>query len=274
MIFFPNCKINIGLSIVEKRKDDGYHNIESIFYPVDLCDVLEIRESNSSQDSFLISGLDIGNTSAQDNLCIKAVNLLREQYKSIPYLNIHLHKQIPAFAGLGGGSSDATFTLKLLDFLFNLGIEQEKMLSLAAQIGSDCSFFVKNKPTYVFFKGEKSKDITLDMSGYHIVLVKPDLKISTKEAYSNVVPKPSNVDYENLPDIKDWKGVLKNDFEDSLFPKYPVLKQIKDTLYNNGAIYASLSGSGATVYGIFEKEIETERLNLSQDTFIYQGKLK
>lgn len=274
MIFFPNCKINIGLSIVEKRKEDGYHNIESVFYPVDLCDVLEIRESNSSQDSFLISGLDIGNTSAQDNLCIKAVNLLREQYKSIPYLNIHLHKQIPAFAGLGGGSSDATFTLKLLDFLFNLGIEQEKMLSLAAQIGSDCSFFVKNKPTYVFSKGEKSKDITLDLSGYHIVLVKPDLKISTKEAYSNVVPKPSNVDYNNLPNIKDWKGVLKNDFEDSLFPKYPILKQIKDTLYNNGAIYASLSGSGATVYGIFEKEIEIKRLNLSQDTFIYQGKLK
>ncbi|MBQ2398368.1 MAG: 4-(cytidine 5'-diphospho)-2-C-methyl-D-erythritol kinase [Bacteroidales bacterium] len=274
MIFFPNCKINIGLSIVEKRKDDGYHNIESIFYPVDLCDVLEIRPNDAKQDCFKISGLDIGNTSAQDNLCIKAVNLLREQYKSIPYLNIHLHKQIPAFAGLGGGSSDATFTLKLLDFLFNLNLTEEQMLSFAAKIGSDCSFFVKNKPTYVFSKGEKSKDITLDLSGYHIVLVKPDLKISTKEAYSNVTAKPSNVDYENLPDIKEWKGVLKNDFEDSLFPKYPVLKQIKDTLYNNGAIYASLSGSGATVYGIFEKEIETERLNLSQDTFIYQGKLK
>lgn len=274
MIFFPNCKINLGLSIVEKRKDDGYHNIESIFYPVDLCDVLEIRPNDAKQDCFKISGLDIGNTSAQDNLCIKAVNLLREQYKSIPYLNIHLHKQIPAFAGLGGGSSDATFTLKLLDFLFNLNLTEEQMLSFAAKIGSDCSFFVKNKPTYVFSKGEKSKDITLDLSGYHIVLVKPDLKISTKEAYSNVVPKHSNVDYENLPDIKDWKGVLKNDFEDSLFPKYPVLKQIKDTLYNNGAIYASLSGSGATVYGIFEKEIEIKRLNLSQDTFIYQGKLK
>lgn len=274
MIFFPNCKINIGLSIVEKRKDDGFHNIESVFYPVDLCDVLEIRESNSSQDSFLISGLDIGDTSSENNLCVKAVNALREEFPNIPYLNIHLHKQIPAFAGLGGGSSDATFTLKLLDFLFNLNLTEEQMLCFAAKIGSDCSFFVKNKPTYVFSKGEKSKDITLDLSGYHIVLVKPDLKISTKEAYSNVVPKPSNVDYNNLPNIKDWKGVLKNDFEDSLFPKYPILKQIKDTLYNNGAIYASLSGSGATVYGIFEKEIEIERLNLSQDTFIYQGKLK
>lgn len=273
MIFFPNCKINIGLSIVEKR-DDGFHNIESVFYPVDLCDVLEIRPNDAKQDCFKISGLDIGNTSAQDNLCIKAVNILREEYKSIPYLNIHLHKQIPAFAGLGGGSSDATFTLKLLDFLFNLGIEQEKMLSLAARIGSDCSFFVKNKPTYVFSKGEKSKDITLDLSKYYVLLVKPELRISTAEAYRGVVPKPSEVSYTSLPDIKEWRGVLKNDFEDSLFPKYPVLKQIKDTLYNNGAIYASLSGSGATVYGIFDKQIDIKRLKLPNNTFIYQGKLK
>lgn len=273
MIFFPNCKINLGLSIVEKRSD-GFHNIESVFYPVDLCDVLEIRESNYSQDSFLISGLDIGDTSSENNLCIKAVNALREEFPNIPYLNIHLHKQIPAFAGLGGGSSDATFTLKLLDFLFNLNLTEEQMLCFAEKIGSDCSFFVKNKPTFVFSKGEKSKDITLDLSSYHIVLIKPDLRISTAEAYRGVVPKPSGVDYTSLPDIKDWKGFLKNDFEDSLFGKYPILKQIKDTLYNNGAIYASLSGSGATVYGIFEKEIEIKRLNLSQDTFIYQGKLK
>lgn len=274
MIFFPNCKINIGLSIVEKRKDDGYHNIESVFYPVDLCDVLEIRPSDAKQDCFKISGLDIGNTSAQDNLCIKAVNILREQYKSIPYLNIHLHKQIPAFAGLGGGSSDATFTLKLLDFLFNLGIEQEKMLSFAAQIGSDCSFFVKNKPTYVFSKGEKSKNITLDLSKYYVVLVKPELRISTVEAYRGVEPKPSGVDYTSLPDIKEWRGVLKNDFEDSLFPKYPILEEMKELMYKNGAIYASLSGSGATVYGIFDKEIDIKRLKLPNNTFIWQGRLK
>lgn len=274
MIFFPNCKINIGLSIVEKRKDDGYHNIESIFYPVDLCDVLEIRPNDAKQDSFLISGLDIGDTSAQDNLCIKAVNLLREEFPNIPYLNIHLHKQIPAFAGLGGGSSDATFTLKLLDFLFNLGIEQEKMLSLAAQIGSDCSFFVKNRPTYVFSKGEKSKDITLDLSKYYVLLVKPELRISTAEAYRGVVPKASGVDYTSLPDIKEWRGVLKNDFEDSLFPKYPILEEMKELMYNNGAIYASLSGSGATVYGIFDKQIDIKRLKLPNNTFIWQGRLK
>ena len=274
MIFFPNCKINIGLSIVEKRKEDGYHNIESVFYPVDLCDVLEIRPNDAKQDCFKISGLDIGNTSAENNLCIKAVNLLREEYKSIPYLNIHLHKQIPAFAGLGGGSSDATFTLKLLDFLFILGIEEEKMLSYAEKIGADCSFFVKNKPAYVFSKGEKFEEITLDLSNYYIVLAKPELKISTVEAYSNVVPKPSKVDYRNLPDIKEWKNVLKNDFEESLFPKYPILKEFKDTLYNNGAIYASLSGSGATVYGIFEKEIDIQRLNMPSEAFIWQGKLK
>lgn len=274
MIFFPNCKINIGLSIVEKRKDDGYHNIESVFYPVDLCDVLEIRPNDAKQDCFKISGLDIGNTSAQDNLCIKAVNLLREEYQSIPYLNIHLHKQIPAFAGLGGGSSDATFTLQLLDFLFNLGIEQEKMLSLASQIGSDCSFFVKNKPTYVFSKGEKSKDITLDLSKYYVLLVKPELRISTAEAYRGVVPKASEVSYTSLPDIKEWREVLKNDFEDSLFPKYPILEEMKELMYKNGAIYASLSGSGATVYGIFDKQIDIKRLKLPNNTFIWQGRLK
>lgn len=274
MIFFPNCKINIGLSIVEKRKDDGYHNIESVFYPVDLCDVLEIRPNDAKQDCFKISGLDIGDTSSENNLCIKAVNVLREQYKSIPYLNIHLHKQIPAFAGLGGGSSDATFTLKLLDFLFNLGIEQEKMLSLASQIGSDCSFFVKNKPTYVFSKGEKSKDITLDLSKYCVLLLKPELRISTAEAYRGVVPKASGVSYTSLPDIKEWREVLKNDFEDSLFPKYPILEEMKELMYKNGAIYASLSGSGATVYGIFDKEIDFKRLKLPNNTFIWQGRLK
>lgn len=274
MIFFPNCKINIGLSIVEKRKEDGFHNIESIFYPVDLCDVLEIRESKAKQDRFVLSGLDIGNTSAENNLCIKALKVLREDFPLIPSVNIHLHKQIPAFAGLGGGSSDATFTLRLLDFLFNLGIKEEKMLSYAAKIGSDCSFFVKNKPTYVFSKGEKSEDITLDLSGYNILLLKPELKISTAEAYSNVVPKPSNVDYKNLPDIRDWKNILKNDFEESLFPKYPILEELKEILYKNEAIYASLSGSGATVYGIFEKEIDVQRLNLPSEAFIWQGKLK
>ena len=170
-----------------------------------------------------------------------------------------MHKQIPAFAGLGGGSSDATFTLKLLDFLFNLGIEQEKMLSFAARIGSDCSFFVKNKPTYVFSKGEKSKDITLDLSKYYVLLVKPELRISTAEAYRGVVPKPSEVSYTSLPDIKEWRGVLKNDFEDSLFPKYPILEEMKEMMYKNGAIYASLSGSAATVYGIFDKEIEIKK---------------
>ena len=274
MIFFPNCKINIGLSIVEKRKDDGFHNIESVFYPVDLCDVLEIRESNFLQDSFLISGLDIGDTSSENNLCIKAVNVLREEFPNIPYLNIHLHKQIPAFAGLGGGSSDATFTLKLLDFLFNLNLTEEQMLCFAAKIGSDCSFFVKNKPTYVFSKGEKSKDITLDLSKYYVLLVKPELRISTAEAYRGVVPKASGVDYTSLPDIKEWRGVLKNDFEDSLFPKYPILEEMKELMYKNGAIYASLSGSGATVYGIFDKQIDIKRLKLPNNTFIWQGRLK
>ena len=271
MIFFPNCKINLGLSIVAKR-EDGFHNIESVFYPIALSDVLEIREGE--KDNFTLTGLDIGETNSEDNLCMKAVRVLREDFPNLPQLNIHLHKQIPAFAGLGGGSSDATFTLKLLDYIFNLKLTEEQMLHYAQKVGSDCSFFVKNRPTYIYGRGEKCEEIDLDLSNYYIVLAKPNLKISTKEAYSNVVPKPSNIDYRNLSDIKSWKNNLKNDFEDSLFPKYPILKDIKETLYNNGAIYASLSGSGATVYGIFEKEIDVKRLNLSSDTFIWQGKLK
>lgn len=270
MIFFPNCKINLGLSIVEKRAD-GFHNIESVFYPVDLCDVLEIRETKN--DKFTLTGLDIEQTNSNNNLCVKALCAIREDF-AIPQVDIHLHKQIPAFAGLGGGSSDATFTLKLLDYVFELNLNEEQILHYAQRVGSDCSFFVKNRPTYIYGRGEKCEEIDLDLSNYYIVLAKPDLKISTAEAYSNVKPKPSKVDYRNIPDIKQWKEVLKNDFEDSLFPKYPILKEIKDTLYNNGAIYASLSGSGATVYGIFEKEIDVQRLNLSSDTFIWQGKLK
>ena len=148
------------------------------------------------------------------------------------------------------------------------------MLSYSSQKTNNRYQFVKNKPTYVFSKGEKSKDITLDLSKYCVLLVKPELRISTAEAYRGVVPKPSEVSYTSLPDIKEWRGVLKNDFEDSLFPKYPILEEMKELMYKNGAIYASLSGSGATVYGIFDKEIDIKRLKLPNNTFIWQGRLK
>lgn len=273
MIFFPNCKINLGLSIVAKR-NDGFHEIKSVFYPVDLCDALEIRPSDEAESRFKLTGLDIGESNSEDNLCMKALRLLQKDYPQIGNVNMHLHKTIPAFAGLGGGSSDAVSALRLLDFVYSLSLSKEELLKYATSLGSDCAFFVENSPMYVSGRGEKMQKSNLCLKGKSVVLVKPNIRISTKEAYSCVRPKPTEVDYENLPDLRLWKDVLKNDFEDSLFPKYPVLSEIKQMLYDNGALYASLSGSGATVFGIFEKEIDLERLKQGDDTFIWQGVLR
>ncbi|MEE0961844.1 MAG: 4-(cytidine 5'-diphospho)-2-C-methyl-D-erythritol kinase [Bacteroidales bacterium] len=273
MIFFPNCKINLGLSIVAKR-DDGFHEIKSVFYPVDLCDSLEIRPSDEAESRFELTGLDIGERNSEDNLCMKALRLLQKDYPQIGNVNMHLHKTIPAFAGLGGGSSDAVSALRLLDFVYSLSLSKDELLKYATSLGSDCAFFVENSPMYVSGRGEVMQKSDLSLKGKSVVLVKPNIRISTKEAYACVRPKPTEVDYEDLPDLRLWKDVLKNDFEDSLFPKYPVLSEIKQMLYDNGALYASLSGSGATVFGIFEKEIDLERLKQGNDTFIWQGVLR
>ena len=269
MIFFPNCKINLGLSIVAKR-NDGFHEIKSVFYPVELCDALEIRPSDEVESRFELTGLDIGESNSEDNLCMKALRLLQNDYPQIKNVNMHLHKTIPAFAGLGGGSSDAVSTLRLLDYLYSLSLSKDELLKYATSLGSDCAFFVENSPMYVSGRGEKMQKTDLNLKGKWVVLVKPELRISTKEAYSCVCPKQTELNYEKLPEISSWKEVLKNDFEDSLFPKSPILAQIKQMLYDNGALYASLSGSGATVFGIFEKEIDLERIKQADDTFIWQ----
>lgn len=270
MIFFPNCKINIGLSIVGKRKD-GFHDIRSVFYPVGLCDALEIRPSEKDESTFTLSGSDIGECKSEDNLCMKAFRLVQKDYPQIGQVNMHLHKAIPVFAGLGGGSSDAVSAIRLVDFVFSLGLSKEQILDYACSIGSDCAFFVENKPMYVSGRGDIIKITDLSLAGKYIVLVKPDIKISTKQAYQGVTPKQSDIDYEHLPPIDVWKDVLVNDFEQSLFPKYPILSSIKQNLYENGAMYASLSGSGATVYGIFEKELDLERIKGGKDAFVWQG---
>lgn len=270
MIFFPNCKINIGLSIVGRRPD-GFHEIRSLFYPVGLCDALEIRPSEKDESTFTLTGSDIGECKSEDNLCMKAFRLVQKDYPQIGQVNMHLHKAIPAFAGLGGGSSDAVSVLQLVDFVFSLGLSKEQILAYSASIGSDCAFFVENKPACVSGRGEIIKPADISLAGKYIVLVKPDIKISTKQAYQGVSPKPTEVDYEHLPPIEVWKDVLVNDFEQSLFPKYPELSAIKQNLYENGAIYASLSGSGATVYGIFEKELDLGRIKRGKDAFVWQG---
>lgn len=258
MVVFPHCKINLGLRIISKRPD-GYHAIETCFYPVPLTDILEIIPSASF--SFGQSGLAIPGSDNQ-NLCRKAYELLAVDFK-LPPINMHLHKVIPMGAGLGGGSSDAAFTLRLINQIFELNISEEKLRHYAAQVGSDCSFFIQDKPMFGTGRGEILSECTVRLSGKYLVLVNPDVHVSTAEAYANV--KPGGVEGNVVSVLKQpihhWRSQLVNDFEASVFNRHPVLAQIKETLYSQGAVYASMSGSGATVYGIFEKPI-----NL-QDTF-------
>jgi 4-diphosphocytidyl-2-C-methyl-D-erythritol kinase len=281
MIYFPNCKINIGLRVLEKRMD-GFHNIESVFYPLTLCDALEIRPLKEGTTKITITGID-SNISSKDvdkNTCIKAYNILRQDFPQIKAINIHLDKAIPTFAGLGGGSSDGSYTLKLLNFVFKLNLTNEDLLSYAQKIGSDCMFFINNKPAFVSGKGEKIKEINLSLKDYYIVLIKPNINISTKEAYSEVdenkketTPLTCLSSLETL-DIKYWKKELVNDFEEPLFKKYPLLRQTKEMLYEKGAIYSQMSGSGSTIYGLFEKEVDLKRIKQDNFTFIYQEKIK
>ena len=269
MLVFPNAKINIGLNIVEKRSD-GFHNIESCFYPVGWSDALEIVRSEKfgfQSDGITIPG-DFSN-----NLCTKAYQMLAADY-TFPAVNIHLLKAVPIGAGLGGGSSDAAFTIKALNDLFLLNISLEKQLDYARRLGSDCAFFIENKPLYCYEKGDKFEEISLTLAGKWIVLVNPGLHISTVEAYSGVKPRQSETDLRELLKLplSDWKSAVKNDFEESLFPKFPVLQQIKNELYKTGAAYAGMSGSGSTLYGIFQEEKDLSAH--FKECKIWQGLLK
>ncbi|CAG5012587.1 4-diphosphocytidyl-2-C-methyl-D-erythritol kinase [Dyadobacter sp. CECT 9275] len=252
MVVFPNAKINIGLNIIEKR-NDGFHNIESCFYPVGWTDALEILPADEL--SFKSSGIDIPGA-PQHNLCLKTYQLLAADYH-LPHVDIHLLKTVPIGAGLGGGSADAAFTIKALNDLFSLGISLEKQLAYARRLGSDCAFFLVNEPAYCFSKGDHFEPITLNLTGKWITLINPGLHISTADAYAGIVPQKPEKDLRELlkQPLHSWKDAVKNDFEDSLFSKYQVLSEIKNSLYTQGAVYASMTGSGSTVYGIFEKEI-------------------
>ncbi|GAB3793459.1 4-(cytidine 5'-diphospho)-2-C-methyl-D-erythritol kinase [Spirosoma humi] len=248
MLAFPACKINIGLRITEKRSD-GFHNLQSCFYPVGWGDILEIIPAG--QFRFTDSGLSIPGSLSQ-NLCVKAYNLLKADF-DLPPVEMHLHKIVPIGAGLGGGSADAAFTLKGLNDLFNIQLSTAQLENYARLLGSDCAFFVQNRPLYCTEKGDVFSEIAVDLSGYYIVLVYPNLAISTAEAYAGIRPRKTDVSlYDQLlAPIDEWPKTIHNDFEDSLFPRYPLLSQIKQQLYESGAIYASMSGSGSTIYGIF-----------------------
>ena len=244
MIVYPNAKINLGLNVLRKR-EDGYHDISSVFYPVKECvDILEIIKSERFQ--FTKSGIEIPDG---ENICEKAWKLLDTDF-GIGNVKIHLHKQIPIGSGLGGGSADASFTLKYLNELFDLNLNNKELEKYALQLGADCPFFIDNTPKLVEGLGEKMTSIDLDLSKYNIRLINSGIHISTEEAYREVVPKTPKKSIEKLIklDVKEWKNKLKNDFEDSVFAKYPQLEKIKEDLYNNGAIYASMSGSGSVIY--------------------------
>jgi 4-diphosphocytidyl-2-C-methyl-D-erythritol kinase len=264
MITFPNAKINIGLNVLNKR-DDGYHDLETILYPIALKDALEVVESKSL--AFTSSGLEIPGKS-MDNLCLKAYHLLAKDFK-LPLVHIHLHKHIPIGAGLGGGSSDASFFIKLMNDKFELGLDNSKMEAYASQLGSDCAFFIQNRPIIAFGKGDQMQAIDFGLTNYFIVLIMPLVHVSTAEAYRGVIPKASSnslLDLIKLP-IQEWKIAIKNDFELSVFDQFPIVCDIKSTLYDAGALYASMSGSGSSVFGIFKDEIKLADLEKNNQVF-------
>ena len=260
---FTNCKINLGLNIVHKR-NDGYHDLETVYYPLMLYDALEVVEhtaphqSKAGDDSsvqFSTSG-EIIDGAPQANLCVKAYSQLKNKFPEIPAVRMHLHKSIPVGSGLGGGSSNGAFTLRLLNDNFHLGLTVEQLLDHALQLGSDCPFFIINRPCFATGRGEFLERVRVDLSPYKILLVVPPIRVGTAEAFFSVKPeKPSESIKEIIQQpVETWGQKLKNDFEQSLFGKYPEIANIKDQLYKAGAIYSSLSGSGSAVYGIFRRD--------------------
>lgn len=256
MISFPNCKINLGLHIIGKRTD-GYHDLETIFFPLPIKDAIEVIEKENIQ--FSISGLAIGGEQ-QNNLCLKAYHLLKKDFPQLPPVQLHLHKSIPMGAGLGGGSADGAFTLQLMNKKFALSLSEKQLTGYALQLGSDCPFFILNKPCFATGRGEFLEQIDLDLTAYKVLIVHPGIHISTTWAFSHLpgcLQRPDG--YKSIREIiqqpiSTWKDELINDFEQPVFSQYPEIKKIKDDLYTAGAVYSSMSGSGSAMYGIFEKD--------------------
>lgn len=296
MILYPNCKINLGLNIVGKRSD-GYHDIETVFLPIPLSDCLEILPAH--EDSFILDGREL-DCSAQDNLVVRVLNMLRSEDMDIPPVSIRLTKNIPSGAGLGGGSTDAAFMMRGLNELFDLGLTEAQMASRVGRLGADCPVFIANKPVYAEGKGDVftplpvpllqkqycalppvdsmlpptvSLSIPETLDGYWLVLVKPNDFISTREAYASVTPCPSKVSLKDIisQPVKTWRGQMVNDFEASVFPTHPVVSGICDQLYMLGASYAAMSGSGSTLYGLFRQQPVLG--DVFADYFLWQCKL-
>lgn len=273
MIVYPHSKINLGLHILRKR-EDGFHDIETLFYPLRLSDALEIIPASDDKTEFSSSGIPIPG-SAEGNLCLQAWELLQKHH-NIPPVKIHLHKVIPIGAGLGGGSSDAAFALKLINDLFEADIPEELLFEYATQLGSDCSFFLSGQPALASGRGEILKPFDLSLKGYYLVLVSPPVHVSTAGAYAGInpsMPETSLEDVLALP-VKKWKGLLVNDFEHSVFEKHPEIKEIKNQLYESGALYACMSGSGASVFGIFAQKPAGDLNDIFKDCLVWEEELQ
>jgi len=270
MIVFPNAKINLGLHILSKRPD-GFHNLETVFFPVGWCDVLEVVRSENNETDFTQTGTrTFGDVNT--NLCMRAYHLMASLHPVGP-VQMHLHKIIPIGAGLGGGSSDAAFTLMALNTLFELELSSAKLQEYASQLGSDCAFFIRNATALATQKGDQFKNADVNLKGYFLVVIKPRVSVRTADAYSEVIPgKPENSlsSVIRMP-VTQWKDVLKNDFEKSVFKKRPSIGKIKEKLYAMGAVYASMSGSGSAVYGLFRNPVDLK--SNFRGSVVYQAAL-
>ena len=272
MVVFPNAKINIGLNILRKR-EDGYHDLETLFYPIGLKDSLEYVANGKDYVNFTASGLNL-NIEPEQNIVLKAYRRMQEQH-SLPGLDIHLHKVIPQGAGLGGGSADAAFFLKSVNEHFELKIALEQLKKMAGSLGADCAFFLDNRPAYATGTGDLLSLIDVNLNGYHLLVVKPNFGVDTRNAYSGVVPHEYPFNFKEIigGKLSGWKGLIKNDFEKSLFLKFPELDLLKTRLSEMGADYVSMSGSGSSVYAIFDTKPAVCQEDFPPSYFVWQQEL-
>ena len=261
MITFPIAKINLGLNVVERRPD-GYHNLETVFYPVPISDALEVTQMDPQFPSPFDCDLKVTNISIegdeQRNLVVRAYQLLKQDFPQLPRVHAHLHKCIPTQAGMGGGSSDCAYMIRLLNEQFRLGLSDQQMMDYAARLGADCAFFILSRPAYAEGIGERLQPVELDLSSYHLAVVRPDIPVSTKEAFSLIRPHRPQKNCRDIviQPVETWRTELVNDFEQSVFALHPEIGAVKDRLYELGAVYAAMSGSGSSLFGLFREDIK------------------
>ena len=259
MITFPIAKINLGLNVVERR-EDGYHNLETLFYPIPIKDALEVHVMDEAFPSAVACDLKVSNIQIegdeQRNLVVRAYPLVKEDFPTLPRLHVHLWKGIPTQAGMGGGSSDCAYMIMLLNSMFGLGLTDEQMMQYAARLGADCAYFIKSTPCYAEGIGEQLQPVSLDLTGWHIGVVRPDIPVPTKEAFSRIHPHRPQKNCRDVvkQPVETWRKELVNDFEESVFALHPEIGAIKEKLYTMGATYAAMSGSGSALFGLFQKE--------------------